>query len=91
MIKIGDYYNQKRTAFIALESLLIKSPQGFYKQQLVYDFTIRFDVGERTILKRIELMKQIGKIKEEDGVLLWIKRTSKNELPLDCSQMSEDI
>ena len=87
---IGNYYNQKKRALMALESWIKRSPEGFYKSQLIYDLTLTFEIGERTLIQRIELMKEIGKIKEEDGVLIWIKRTSKNELQSDCSPMNED-
>lgn len=62
----------------ALESILHKNRKGVEKKLLIYDFTMTYLVGEKTIEQRLELLKDLGKVEEVDGVLLWKKEKTKN-------------
>jgi len=73
--KIGKSYNeQKKACFELLESLIKKDTQesnGSDKLRLIYELTKLFAVGEFTINKRINLLINIGLVKEDEGVLIW--------------------
>lgn len=38
---------------------------------MVYDLTKRFQIGDRTIISRVEHLERLGYIENEMGVLKW--------------------
>lgn len=73
-----NYYNEKMMAFNCLESMIIKCDDGIDPDLLIYQVTKKFRIGERSITKRLDLLKKIGKVEEFGGVLIWKEKHLKN-------------
>ena len=71
-----NYYGEKKKANAILEERIKKCSDlgGAEINILVYELTKDFEIGENTIKKRIELLKKVGKVREEVGVLTWLKK-----------------
>ena len=65
-----DYYTEKMMAFDALERQ-IKQTNGIKIEQLIYNLTKKFKIGEKTIEKRVDLLLKLDKITLNAGFLIW--------------------
>jgi len=70
--KKKGYYAQKKAAYIQLEEVIRASGEnGAEINKILYEFTMKYSIGERTILKRIQLLKDLNCIFEEEGKVIW--------------------
>lgn len=66
-----NYYEECRRMFIALE-LILKRERTMKINVLIYKLSKDFAVSEKSILKRIKLLSQLGKIKKQGDGLKWL-------------------
>lgn len=72
------YYEEKRQVFNVLEAIIKQNSGKIDKNLLIYDLTKRYKISEKTLIKRLELMKKVDKITEMGGILSWkTAKTSK--------------
>jgi len=71
--KISKSYNeQKKACFELMEELIQRNGDaGVDRLRLIYELTKLFAVGEVTISKRIDMLKDLNMVSETDGVLVW--------------------
>jgi len=67
-----DYYREKRKMHATLESMIKGSgKKGVAQDQIIYSLTGKFDVGERSILRRIDLLERLGVVEQKDKLVIW--------------------
>lgn len=73
-----SYYQARRNAFKELEdSLKEVHPMAVNPQILLYDLTLKYEIGEKCILKRLSLMKKTGMVQIlDDGGVVWVPKRS---------------
>lgn len=67
-----SYYRARINAYKELESKIKKTGNiGADPLLLIYELTLSYEVGENCIKKRLNLLKETGKIDDTGGVLVW--------------------
>lgn len=65
-----NYYKELNSMYSSLERIL--KSQEISVDDLVYNLTKQFRVGEKAVIKRVELLKRLGYV-EVDEATGWVK------------------
>ena len=70
------YYTEINKMNKKLEQILIeckKKDRIISEKDLIYNLTKMFEVSEKSIIKRIDLLKEMGKVNiHDDGCIEWL-------------------
>lgn len=67
-----DYNDKKVRAFTYLENMIRKNEEkGIDVDILIYEIETQFGFGKLLVTKRLDLLKRVGKISIDMGVVKW--------------------
>ena len=73
-----SYYRECRNANKLIELLIMKASGKITVNDIVYAVTDKYEIGRGTVIKRINLLKEMTKISIENGKIHWLDEIEDN-------------